>query len=132
MVHKSSGREYVMRNGWNVILRYDEDFRRVNLWLIKKNADGSEVVVQPLNLTLTHTITPGVETPPPTIRFEGAEAHQFLQGLVEGLVASGYRPDMLKAQDREVEALKYHLEDMRKLVMEALIPPEFTPVIPRR
>lgn len=121
-----------MRDGWNVILRYDEAFRRVNLWLIKKNADGSEVVVQPVDLTMTHNLEPGIETPAPTMRFDGAEAHQFLQGLVEGLVAAGYRPDELKAQDKELEAVRYHLEDMRKLVQEALIPPEIQPVIPRR
>lgn len=116
-----------MNPGWNVILRYDEAFQGVNLWLIKQNPDGSEVVVQPIDLTMVHSLEPFVETPEPTIRFHGSEATQFLQGLVDGLVAAGFRPDELKVADQTLAATKYHLEDMRKLVMEALLPPEVPP-----
>ena len=115
------------REGWNVILRYDEDFLGVRVWLLKHNADGSEIVVNPIDLSLTTNLEPGVMLPPPTFTFQGSEATQFLQGITEGLVAAGFRPDELKVSDQVLEATKYHLEDMRRLVMEALLPPEVPP-----
>jgi len=51
-----------------------------------------------------------------TFFFGGNKGDQFLQGLVNALVASGIKPNDFKASDKEVAAIKYHLEDMRKLV----------------
>ncbi len=107
-----------MNEGWNVILRYDEAFAGVNLWLVHKARDGSEIIVNPIDLTMTTTLEPGVMSPEPTIRFHGFDAKQFLQGLSDGLVGAGFKPDELKASDKEVTAIKNHLEDMRTLVFK--------------
>ncbi len=116
-----------MREGWNVILRHDPAFRTVDVWLIKHNADGSEAVIQPVPLTMTLALQPFEIRPEPTLRFANNDATQFLQGLADGLVEAGFRPDALKATDKEILALKSHLEDMRKLVFEALLPPTLPP-----
>jgi len=121
-----------MKDGWNVVLRYDEAFDTVNMWLVKHNADGSEVVVQPIDLTMTVDLHPAELPPEPTIRFSGHESKQFLEELAGALVEAGFRPDELKASDKEKEAILRHLEDMRTLVMEALLPPEIPPQLPRR
>jgi len=120
-----------MNEGWNVVVRYDEVFDGVNVWFIFKNGE-EETVVQPINLTLVTRRTPGMETPEPTLRFDGVSARQVLTGLAEGLVQAGYAPDSLKAKDKEVEAIREHLADMRKIVFEALAPPEFPPQLPKR
>ena len=105
-----------MKDGWNFILRYDAEFSTVNLWIIHQERDGPRTVIEPMNLTLRKEWGEGYEPPEPTIKFYDRDADDFLKGLSDGLVASGYRPDALKASDKEVAAIKNHLEDMRTLV----------------
>ena len=107
-----------MKEGWNVFLRYDESFAGVNIWFVNKQGER-EVVVNPLDLTIT-SYMPSGETPLPTIRIDRNMSHQFLEGLANGLVDAGFRPDELKAANKEMEAIKFHLEDMRKLVFKLL------------
>ncbi len=117
-----------MREGWNVIIRHDEELAGTSIWLIEKRADGSEVVVQPVDLTMTHNLEPYEALPPePTLKFNRNTGNQFLQGLAEALVDAGFRPKVLDTTSKELEAIKYHLEDMRTLVMQALLPPELPP-----
>ena len=115
-----------MNEGWNVIIRYDEDFAGLSIWFIKKEG-GSLTVVSPIDMTSTTTVGPGFEMPEPTIKMGDVGARQILQGLVQALVDAGYRPDELKAQDKELDATKFHLEDMRRLVFEPLSPLEVPP-----
>ena len=105
-----------MKEGWNVIIRHDPDFMGTNVWLVHKK--GSELTtVHPIDLMLTTTIN-SWETPEPTLTFSGHDSIQFLQGLADGLAEVGFRPDILKASDKELSATRYHLEDMRKLVFK--------------
>ncbi len=121
-----------MREGWNVILRYDEDFDGLKIWFVKQNPDQSWVIVNPMDLSMTHEYEPATQFPEPTLRMTNVEGKQFLQGLAEALVQAGFRPDELKAHNKEMEATKYHLEDMRKLVNEALLPAEVIPRLEER
>ena len=107
-----------MKEGWNVLLRYDESFAGVNIWFIYKRGE-QETIVNPLDLTLTSYLPSG-ETPFPTIKIGRDESHQFLEGVANGLADAGFRPDELKAAIKEMEAIKFHLEDMRKLVFKLL------------
>lgn len=120
-----------MNEGWNVIIRYDAEFAGLNIWFARKEGD-TIATVQPIDMTVVSTINPGEITPEPTIKLSDRAATQFLQGLCDALVQAGYKPSVIQAHDKEMEATKNHLEDMRKLVMEALLPPELPPVIPRR
>ena len=107
-----------MNYGWNVILRHDPSFNGMQMWLVKMNSDNSREIVHPIDLTITHELKPELILPEPTIRFAGHDAQQFLQGLADGLVEAGFRPDVLKSQDKEIKAIGYHLEDMRALVFK--------------
>lgn len=115
-----------MREGWNVILKYDESWANVNIWFILKRGE-EEVVVHPIDLTMTSSLVPWEVAPEPTIRIDRPMARQFLEGLADGLADAGYRPSELKAKDSELETLRAHLEDMRTLVFQALLPPEVPP-----
>ncbi len=115
-----------MREGWNVVIRYDEAIAGTNIWFIHKQGN-QETVVCPLNLAMTVSLVPGMQSPEPTIRIDKMESHQFLQGLAEGLVDAGFVPDRLKVSSEVLEATKDHLEDMRTLVFQALLPPEVPP-----
>ncbi len=115
-----------MKEGWNVILRYDADFEGVKIWFINKQGEQHSIIC-PINLTITTSYTDFAQVPEPTIRIGATEAHQFLQGLADGLVDAGFRPDELKCKDSEIQVLRNHLEDMRTLVFDALLPPEVPP-----
>uniref|UniRef100_A0A6M3IR13 Uncharacterized protein n=1 Tax=viral metagenome TaxID=1070528 RepID=A0A6M3IR13_9ZZZZ len=104
--------------GWNVVLRLDEERDGLRMWIIKQDLDGTREVVAPIDLEVRKEYKFGEMFPEPTLFFDSFSAHQFLQGLVNGLVENGYKPDEIKAHDKEVEAMKYHLEDMRKLVFK--------------
>lgn len=109
-----------MKEGWNVVVRYDEAFASTNVWLVHKSEDR-EIIVNPVDLTQTSQLHPGETPPEPTFSFRGHNAAQFLQGLADGLVEAGFKPDAIKVADKQVEALTYHLEDMRKLVFDCLM-----------
>jgi len=121
-----------MNDGWNIIIRQDEVSPFLHMWFIKQNQDGSRVTVNPLDMTMTTDLTVGERLPEPTLKFDGyTEIHQFLSGLAGAIIQAGYRPDELKAKEGEMEATKAHLEDMRRIVFEALTPPELPPSLPR-
>ncbi len=106
-----------MKEGWNVIIRYDESWRSVNVWLVYRQGN-KETVVNPVCLTETTTLEPSVVLPKPTLQFQGHDSQQFLQGLTDGLVEAGFKPDAVKVSDERLKATDYHLEDMRKLVFK--------------
>ena len=106
-----------MKEGWNVIIKYAPEWDGVNVWLVHK-AGNQKTVVNSVDLTMTTTLEPNLEPPEPTLRFNGHDSTQFLQGLTDGLVEAGFKPDAIKVADERVEAIKYHLEDMRKLVFK--------------
>lgn len=54
---------------------------------------------------------------PPTIQFRGSE-DDFLQSLVDQAWDIGIRPRYAKETTPEINAIKYHLEDMRSLVFK--------------
>lgn len=116
-----------METGWRVVVRYDHDFHGVAIWFMKTNEDGSRHLVQPINMTITTEYHEYEMFPEPTIRIDARYAHEFLQSLASGLIEAGYIPDQLKAKNGEIEALKEHLNDMRAIVYNALLPPELIP-----
>ncbi len=54
----------------------------------------------------------------PTLTLMGRDAEALFQAFAETLDQSGYRPDSLAQMQGTMEAQKYHLEDMRKLVFK--------------
>jgi len=116
-----------MREGWNIIIRYDEDLYGFKLWFIKRNHDGSIEYIEPVNPMVTHRTEIGATFPEPTIRVTGMDARGVMQDLVNALVASDFRPDEIKTLDKVLQATRDHLEDMRTLVFQALLPPEIPP-----
>jgi len=111
-----------MKEGWNVIIKYAPEWRGVNVWLVHR-AGSQETVVNPVDLTQTTTLLPAEMAPEPTLRFSGHDATQFLQGLTDGLVEAGFKPNAIKIADEKVEAIQYHLEDMRSLVFKGPFKP---------
>ena len=111
-----------MNTGWKVCLRYDPQFRGVNLWMLGDNKDGTMDIVNPMAMVVT-TVNWNERLPEPTLQFRGDNALSFLQSLAEGLAESGFHPKEIEASNKQIEALKNHLEDMRRLVFKEWFPP---------
>jgi len=100
-----------------VSINYDPAFAGMRVWLYEDKPDGSTWVVNPIDLTITSRIDPA-EVVPPTFRFDRHNGTEFLQSFANALVEAGFKPDEIKAHDKEVVAIKTHLEDMRTLVFK--------------
>ena len=50
--------------------------------------------------------------------FQFGDDDELLYALAQGLAKAGYLPDVVMDKNKEIEATKYHLEDMRTLVFE--------------
>jgi hypothetical protein len=87
---------------------------RSNEWLgytvyIKTN-DG---IVTDIKMTVDNSIQKGTYIPPPLVLDE-----KSAQNLLQELWNAGLRPNNGEGTSAQVDALKYHLEDMRKLVFK--------------
>ena len=99
-----------------VHIEHDPRFRGTAIYLFGKDKDG-EFVIEPVDLVVRH-FDIGEAIDRPTFVFNGRDGEAFLQSLAESLVRIGFKPDELKAKVGELSAIKYHLEDMRKLVFK--------------
>jgi hypothetical protein len=99
-----------------VVINYEPAFAGMSAWLYEDRADGSRWVVNPTELEFT-LLDHAVETPP-TFRFDERGGMEFLQSFADALIKAGFKPDEIKAHDKEVTAIKNHLEDMRSLVFK--------------
>lgn len=86
------------------------------VFIVGIGANGQRWVAEPVVLVFS-PMEIG-KTIDPTLRFEHHHAKQFLQSLADGLAETGFRPDVTKAMVSELEATRYHLEDMRNLVFK--------------
>ena len=100
-----------------VKIEYDYAIAGTSVYIYQENGDGSITLCEPLELTFTRDYDLS-KLPEPTFRFNRKDGHDFLQGLAQALAENGFKPDELKAYDKQVEATKYHLEDMRSLVFK--------------
>ena len=99
-----------------VAIRFDPTFAGMSVWLYENKPDG-EYIVKPTKLELEkYELGAQIE---PTFRFNESGGTEFLNSLVNALVEAGFKPDEIKAHDRQVEAIKYHLEDMRSLALKS-------------
>lgn len=99
-----------------VHIEHDARFRGTAIYLYGKNKDG-DFVIEPIELVMKpYHIGDSLDRP--TFVFSGKDGELFLQALAQALTRIGFKPDELKASNEQINALKYHLEDMRKLVFK--------------
>jgi len=96
-----------------VTMDYDPAIRGTRIWVYGEDDRGMESVVEPLDFNMREI---GVgESPPPTFTFSRRDGHAFLQSFSEALSKAGFQPDELEASNKQIDAIKYHLEDMRSM-----------------
>lgn len=100
-----------------VSIRQEFEWAGIGIYITARNENGQRFVVKPLNMTF-ETLTPtGGLAIEPTIRLDEYQAKTFLDSLANELIRLGYAPDAIKAKAGELEATRYHLEDMRRMVL---------------
>ena len=105
-----------------VHIEHDPRFRGTAIYLYGKDNEG-EFVIEPMNLIQRHYKL-GEALNQPTLVMDGLRGEEFLQSLCSELVRLGFKPDELKASNQQIDAIKYHLEDMRRIVFEPINPTE--------
>ena len=119
-----------MKEGWNVIIKHSPEWNGVKVWLAYRSGN-KETVVKPIDLTMTTILDASdAREPEPTLLFTGHDSVQFLQELADALVEAGFKPDAIKMADERVVAMQAHLDDMRRLVFDGLLPNVLPPKLP--
>ncbi len=103
-----------------VAIDYDPSIRGTRIWIVDEKPDG-EYAFLPTVLSVKKLES--FEELEPTFVFSRRDGHEFLQELSQALVRAGFKPSELEASNKEVAAIKYHLEDMRMFAMKAHLPP---------
>ena len=83
---------------------------QTELLVVDEKLDGSKYIAKPIDLVFEKDDSCSGKIIEPTLIFNGVEGHELLKGI-EG--AFGER-----SSNKEIDAIKYHLEDMRKLVFK--------------
>lgn len=97
-----------------VHIEHDASLRGTAIYLYGEDNKG-RFVIEPVTLVARH-YSEGEMLGSPTFVFGSRDGEEFLQALSQALVRIGFKPDELKQSNEQVVAIKYHLEDMRKLV----------------
>ena len=93
----------------------DPSFLGTRVFLYEDKPDG-RYIVKPQEW-VTERLDYGL-MPEPTFRFDERGGDEFLHSFADALAEAGFRPDEMKANNKQVEAIKEHLTDMRRLVFD--------------
>lgn len=96
-----------------IYLRQVDYADKTDLYLVDER-DGKKYFAEPMDL-IFKTVNDS-EIVKPTLELSGYVAREFLPALSQALSESGYRPKT--DEGKQIEALKYHLEDLRTLVFK--------------
>ena len=94
-----------------VHIETDHRYARKTMTIIAKREDGFHQAA-PFNLDMI-PLELGVIAQP---CFIFGDDDELLRALAQGLAEAGYLPDVVMDKNKELDATKYHLEDMRSLV----------------
>lgn len=83
-------------------------------WIVTTNERGERFICKPMTLEFVKHENNG-QPITPSMEFEGQIAQEFFPAFHAAMIQSGY---LKPVKDESIECLKYHLEDMRKLVFE--------------
>jgi len=104
----------VIRDEWR--LSHGDDYfnETIGIYIIHHDGEGNRRIAKPLTIDLHEEPLSKMEGRiiDPTIRIDTDTAQSVFQQLWD----KGYRPNNGESSMAHVASLKYHLEDMRKLV----------------
>lgn len=107
-----------MKDKFEVYCQYENFSQQLAVYIFVNNPDGTRAICTDLKLGTFKTHHPGLLIEEPTFRIVGGMAKPFLQGMANELHALGIKAEKAPVLENEIDSVKYHLEDMRKLVFE--------------
>jgi hypothetical protein len=100
--------------GIKVYAHHEDWSDTLSLYIVEKFPDGRRAIILPVKLD-QKTFVAG-EKVEPSIELNGLLAREFLQAMCDLCHAQGLHPTGVAPLENEMSAVRYHLEDMRKLV----------------
>lgn len=101
---------------WEIIVRYRDYDEILEIVPIKKNLDGSRVIAYPENGSWSCTETPHGQRFPDDIRDKLLSMPSALAEKLFITLGKRFIPKGPTATEKELEATKFHLKDMREIV----------------
>jgi hypothetical protein len=93
-----------------------------DIHILEEGYNGKRYMAEPMELKFKEYVEGNIE--PPTLKISrvfGRETN-FLQAFSDALAKCGYKPKSVEENKGELKATKYHLEDMRKLLLKGASP----------
>lgn len=82
-------------------------------WIVAEYPDGTRKIAKPMQFEFVE-YQKGLSLEP-SFNFSGWVAREFFPALQEAMIRSGV---LKPTKNEQIESIKYHLEDMRKLVFK--------------
>lgn len=118
-----------MRDGWEIFTRFEPWSGSTAVFVTFADYQGARHVANPPTFT---KLTPGMPFDSPTLSTHITEGpsgdpRDFLQAALDAAWELGLRPKGFADVANEIAAVRYHLEDMRKLAKLAPLTPHQRP-----
>lgn len=91
----------------------------VGIWIIKKGYGQTSVIANPCDLVFT-PVPETFRLPEPTLNLNREDALDFIKAFLEAIDESQWFQSKKVNNDKEVLAIKEHLNDMRKMTDKLL------------
>ncbi len=104
-----------MNRKFKIYIQKGLDFDGISIWFIEDLGGGQYSVAKPVDFTFVTHKDSDINTPP-TIKLNSFFAQEFLHAWAEALKEEKISVEDTFNLEGQLQATKYHLEDMRKLV----------------
>ncbi len=100
--------------GWRVHVEKEWLSHSMKIWLARSSMDGSstDFMITPTMQSIKEGLVAPAE---PTLKLSREEGHDFLQACANAAWEQGIQPVQLHDSRKELEAVRFHLDDMRLL-----------------
>jgi len=103
---------------FEVYCRYEDFSQHLNIYILSVDHNGKRSICISVDKMEFVEYNEAHYIEKPTIRLSGFLATAFLQAIANGLKEIGIKAEGEPILENELTAVKYHLEDMRKLVFK--------------
>ncbi len=93
------------------------DFGGLGITIMAEDSSGNLYKARPVEMVFDK-IEPGEFLDRPTIRFPQRDGRLFLEAMLKAAEGMGLTSEKEKESKGEMAAVRYHLEDLRKLVFK--------------
>lgn len=105
---------------FKVYCKYEDYSKILNFYIFSVEENGKESFCKNIDTMEFEEYSPGHILNKPTFQLAGRMTKPFLQAMANELKELGIKADGEPILENELSAVKYHLEDMRKITFDQL------------